>query len=88
VICPHADVKLFVTAAAEERARRRHAELRARGEELDFDAVLAEIKGRDARDSARAVAPLKPAPDARLLDTTGMGIETAVRTAVALIDGA
>jgi cytidylate kinase len=88
VICPHADVKLFVTASAEERARRRHVELQARGEDLGFDAVLADIRVRDARDSGRAVAPLRPAPNARLLDTTGMDIETAVRTAVALIDGA
>jgi cytidylate kinase len=88
VICPDADVKLFVTAAAEERARRRFVELKERGEHLDFAAVLADINRRDARDSTRAVAPLRPAPDARLLDTTGMDIDTAVRTAVALVDGA
>jgi cytidylate kinase len=88
VICPNADAKLFVTASAEERARRRHVELQAQGEDLGFAAVLADIRARDARDSGRAVAPLRPAPDARLLDTTGMDIDTAVRTAVAMIDGA
>jgi cytidylate kinase len=88
VICPHADRKLFVTAAAEVRARRRYDELRARGEDPAFPAILDEIRQRDRRDAERAVAPLKPAPDARLLDTSEMDIDTAFRAAVALVDGA
>jgi cytidylate kinase len=88
VICPHADVKVFVTATAEERARRRHGELLGRGDRVAYDAVLADIRARDARDTGRAVAPLKPAPDARLLDTTKMDIDAAFRAAVQIVDGA
>jgi cytidylate kinase len=88
VICPDADVKLFVTASAEVRARRRWEELCARGEDPAYDAILADIRRRDARDAGRATAPLKPAPDARLLDTSEMDIDTAFRAAVALVDGA
>ncbi|HVV92551.1 MAG TPA: (d)CMP kinase [Hyphomicrobiales bacterium] len=88
VICPDADVKLYVTAAAEVRARRRWQELRAHGEEPVFDAILGDILRRDGRDASRASAPLKPAPDARLLDTSEMDIDTAFRAAVALVDGA
>ena len=88
VICPHADVKVFVTASPEERARRRHGELAGRGDGISYDAVLADIRARDARDSARAVAPLKPAADARLLDTTNLSIDAAFRAAVQFVDGA
>ena len=88
VVCPDADVKLFVTASAEERARRRHAELEAAGEDESYDQVLAEILKRDQRDSARAISPLKPAQDAHLLDTTDLGIEAAFKAAVELIDAA
>jgi len=86
VVCPDADIKLFVTASPEERARRRHEELRASGGDVSYDEVLAEINARDERDRARAVAPLKPAGDAHLLDTSDLDIEAAFRAAVAIIE--
>jgi cytidylate kinase len=86
VICPGAPVKLFVTASPEERARRRTAELRDRGEPADEAAVLADILRRDERDRSRIVAPLKPAADARLLDTTRMDIYAAVRAAIDIVE--
>lgn len=82
VICPHADVKLFVTATPEIRAGRRHAELLERGLETDLETVLADVLLRDARDSNRADAPLKPAEDALILDTSLMDIETAIESAL------
>jgi cytidylate kinase len=88
VIAPDADVKIFVTASPEERARRRAAEIAAPGEPVDEAAVLAEIRRRDERDSSRAVAPLKPAPDAHLLDTTHLSIDAAVRAAVDIVEAA
>jgi cytidylate kinase len=88
VICPDADVKLFVTASAEERANRRFRELASRGDPITYDEVLADIRARDARDTGRAVAPLRPAEDARLLDTTKMDIDAAFRAAVEIIDAA
>jgi cytidylate kinase len=86
VIAPAAEVKIFVIATPEERARRRIAELRGRGEAVDETAVLADIKARDERDTNRAVAPLKPAPDAVLLDTTYLGIDAAVRAAIDIVE--
>lgn len=86
VICPHADVKIFVGASPEVRARRRAQEIAARGETVDEAAMLAEIKRRDERDANRASAPMKPAPDARLLDTSGLDIEGAVRAAIDIIE--
>ncbi len=88
VVCPDAEVKLFVTASAEARARRRHAELTARGETADLDEVLADLQRRDARDQARDAAPLRPAADASLLDTTNLDIEAAFRAALSLTEGA
>jgi CMP/dCMP kinase len=88
VIAPDADVKIFVTASPEERARRRAAELAAPGEAVDQAAVLAEILRRDERDRSRSVAPLKPAPDAHLLDTTHLSIDAAVRAAVDIVEAA
>ena len=88
VICPDADVKLFVTASLEERARRRWRELEARGEPTDLLALTAEIAARDARDAARPVSPLAQAPDAHLLDTTGLSIDEAAAAARRIIDGA
>ncbi|WP_137391068.1 (d)CMP kinase [Rhodoligotrophos defluvii] len=85
VVCPAADVKFFVTASVEERARRRHAELQSRGERITYEAVLAELRDRDARDCNRAQAPLRQAEDAVLLDTTELDIETAFRQAVDII---
>jgi len=77
VICPDAEVKLFVDADATERARRRHAELTGYGEDITYETVLQQLRERDARDSGRAVAPLKPAENAHLLDTTNLSIERA-----------
>jgi CMP/dCMP kinase len=88
VICPGAQVKLFVTASAEIRAERRLAELLERGMQTTFDEVLADVKARDARDMGRADAPLRPAEDAVQIDTTEMAISDAVAAAVALIDAA
>jgi cytidylate kinase len=85
IICPDADVKIFVTANAETRATRRALELRANGEKVDYAAVLADIRKRDERDAARATAPLKPAPDAVILDTTTLDIETAFQQALAIV---
>jgi cytidylate kinase len=88
VICPQADVKIFVVADAKERARRRAAELKAQGAAVDEGAVLADILRRDRRDRSRAAAPLKPAPDAHLLDTTHLDIDAAVRAAIAIVEAA
>lgn len=85
VICPDADVKLFVTASTQERARRRHLELCGRGEDPAFADVLADIERRDARDSGRSTAPLKPAPDAVILDTTALDVEAAFAAALAVV---
>ena len=87
VICPHAEVKIFVTAAPEVRARRRVLEFQARGEPVIEGDVLADILRRDERDSSRAVAPLKHAPDARLLDTTHLDADAAFRAAVEMVEG-
>jgi CMP/dCMP kinase len=88
VICPYAEVKIFVVAAPEIRAERRIQEILARGEAVNPDAVLADIIKRDARDRDRAAAPLKQAPDARLLDTSHLDIEGAVRAAIAIVEAA
>ncbi len=88
VVCPDAEVKLFVTASAKARAQRRHAELTARGETTDLDEVLADLQRRDARDQARDAAPLRPAADASLLDTTNLDIEAAFRAALSITEGA
>ncbi|MCI0756720.1 (d)CMP kinase [Teichococcus vastitatis] len=85
VVFPEAPVKLFVTASAEQRAHRRWMELRARGVAADPDAVLSELRARDAQDSSRAVAPLKPAADALTLDTTALDAEAAFQAARALV---
>jgi len=78
VVFPDADAKFFLTATAEERARRRHAELRARGDATPFESVLADQERRDRDDSQRAVAPLRPAEDALQVDTTGVPLEAVV----------
>jgi cytidylate kinase len=88
VIAPGADVKLFVVATPEERAKRRMLELRRRGEDADEQEVLADLLRRDARDSKRTAAPLLQAPDAHLLDTTHLGIDAAFRAAIAIIEAA
>ena len=86
VICPDAPVKLFVTASAEVRAKRRYAELIERGQDASLDQVLAEVKERDDRDMNRADAPLRPADDAMHLDTTEFSIDEAVAEAIELIE--
>ena len=88
VICPEADVKLFVTATPEERARRRFLELKAAGMAIGEAEVLADIRRRDERDKNRAAAPLRQAEDAYLLDTTNLDIDAAFKAAIALIDAA
>ena len=86
VICPGADVKIFVTATPEVRARRRALEYQAAGQAIDEAAVLADIKKRDQRDQSRAAAPLKQAPDAHLLDTTHLDIDAAIRAAIDIVE--
>ena len=86
VICPDAEVKLYVTASAEVRADRRFRELQERGIETDFDTVLADVRARDDRDMNRAEAPLRPADDAVQIDTSDMTIDDAVAAAIAAID--
>lgn len=88
VICPNADVKLFVTASLEERTRRRLAELRARGEQISFEDLRAQIAERDERDTKRKDSPLYQAPDAYILDTTSLSIEAAAQAAYAVVDAA
>ncbi|MGR3839336.1 MAG: (d)CMP kinase [Cognatishimia sp.] len=88
VICPDAEVKLFVTASAEVRAERRYLELDANGHDVSRAEVLADVKARDERDMNRAEAPLKPAEDAIVVDTSGMAIEAAVSAAVDVISKA
>ena len=87
-VCPAADVKLYVTASPEVRARRRTAELAAKGRSVGYERILGEIRERDARDSGRAAAPLRMAADAHLLDTTHLDIDAAVRAAVDIVKAA
>ncbi len=86
VICPEAEAKLFVTASAEVRARRRFEELVAGGAETDFETVLAETRERDHRDATRADAPLKPAQDAQVIDTSELDVEAAVAAAISAVE--
>jgi CMP/dCMP kinase len=85
VVCPRADVKIFVTASPEVRAKRRHLERLGRGETVAYEAVLADIRRRDERDTARDAAPMRQAADAVLLDTSNLAIEAALDTAVGVI---
>ena len=88
VICPDADVKIFVTASSQERARRRWRELEQRGESVAYDTVLADILARDDRDSNRAAAPLVIAGDAYILDTTTLDADGTFAAALALVERA
>jgi cytidylate kinase len=88
VICPDAPAKLFVTASAEVRAERRWKQLAGQGEPVAYADVLADIRIRDARDSGRAAAPLTPAPDAVLLDTSEMTIDEAADAARRIVEAA
>jgi cytidylate kinase len=85
VVCPDADVKIYVTAAPEIRAQRRCLELKNRGENVTYEAVLADIRLRDERDASRDVSPMRPAADAILLDTSNLDIEAAFNAAVGVI---
>ena len=86
VICPQAEVKFFITAAAEVRAKRRYDEFVAKGVAANYDDVLRDVKARDERDATRKDAPMKPAEDAYILDTSWMGIEDVFEKAVAIIE--
>src|SRR5689334_18616794 len=86
VICPDAEVKIFVVADPQVRARRRTLEACARGEEADEAKILADILARDERDQSRSVAPLKPAKDAYLLDNSNLDIEAGVRAAIDIVE--
>ena len=85
VICPQAEVKLFVTASAEVRGKRRYDELVGRGDSVTLDDVIEDVRARDARDMERVEAPLKPAEDAHVLDTSALSISDAVAQAMAAI---
>jgi len=85
VIFPDAPYKVFLTASAEERAERRHNQLKDKGVSVNFDDLLREIMARDARDAQRTVAPLKPADDAVVIDTSGIGIDTVVAKVLDLL---
>lgn len=86
VVCPDADVKLFITATPEERARRRHLELLRRGEAVAYERILADIRRRDERDMTRATAPLKAAADAITLDTTDLDPDATFWAALAIVE--
>ena len=86
VVCPRAEVKIYVTASPEARARRRHKELLERGEASIYARVVEEMRERDRRDSERAAAPLRPAPDAVVLDTTEMDAEEAFQAALEIVE--
>lgn len=85
VVLPNAQLKVFLTASPEERARRRTAQLAESGQPADYKQILEEIKARDHQDSTRAAAPLKPAPDSVLLDTSGLSFEGSVAALVGLV---
>jgi cytidylate kinase len=85
VVFPDAEVKLFLTASAEERARRRVEDLRNRGTQADYDEILAKIRSRDEADSTRAIAPLRPAEDAVILDSTSIDLESVVQHVLELV---
>lgn len=86
VVCPDADVKIFVTASVEERARRRYKELLERGENAIYSRVLQDMKDRDNRDSGRVVSPMVPAADALVIDSTALDADAAFAAAVELVD--
>lgn len=88
VICPDAEVKLYIDAAAPTRAQRRFEELQGYGENITYETVLEQLLERDTRDKTRAEAPLKPAADAHLIDTTALNIEEVVVIAIKIIDAA
>lgn len=86
VVCPNADIKFFITASPEVRARRRYDEFTAKGMAADYEEVLKDVKARDERDATRKDAPMKPADDAIILDTSDLGIEEVFAKTVAIIE--
>ncbi len=86
VVFPDAEVKVFLTASAEERARRRVGDLADRGITSDYEEILAKIRARDEADSTRAIAPLRPAEDAVILDSTSLGLEAVVEHVLELVE--
>ena len=86
VICPHAPVKFFITASSEVRAKRRYDEYVAAGKQVEYEEVLADVRKRDERDSSRSSAPLKPAEDALIVDTSLLNIEEVIAKAKSYID--
>ena len=86
VICPEAEAKIFVTATLETRATRRALELKSQGGKVDYAAVLEDIRKRDERDATRSLAPLRPAEDAVILDTTKLDVEAAFKAALAIVE--
>jgi cytidylate kinase len=86
VVFPDAEVKLFLTASAEERARRRVKDLESRGIMVDYDELLAQIRARDEADSTRAIAPLRPAEDAVILDSTSLDMDAVIRHVLDLVE--
>jgi cytidylate kinase len=86
-VLPDAEAKFFLTASAEERARRRFAELKQSGYSINYDQVIRDINKRDEIDSGRAVAPLKPASDARIIDCSGMTVEQVVNLILSEVSG-
>ncbi len=88
VICPDAEVKLFVTASPEVRAERRYLELEAGGSDVTREGVLADVVARDERDAGRAEAPMRAAADAQIFDTSDMRVEDAIAAAIAVVERA
>lgn len=86
VVCPHADVKFFITASAEVRAQRRYQEFLQKGMKADYNEVLADVKARDERDANRATAPMRPADDAIIFDTSDLSIQEVTNKACEVID--
>lgn len=86
VVCPDADIKFFITASPEVRAKRRYDEFIAKGMAADYEEVLKDVKARDERDATRKDAPMKPAEDAIILDTSDLGIEEVFAKTVAIIE--
>lgn len=86
VVCPHADIKFFITASTEVRAMRRFKEFQQKGLNTDYETVLADMRARDERDASRATAPMKPAEDAIVFDTSEMSIEEVLAYALKIID--
>ena len=87
VVLPQAQAKFFLTASPGERARRRFRELKEQGQNPDFEAVLKDLERRDGIDSNRSHSPLRPAPDARIIDTDGLTLEEAAQKVLSLLEG-